>query len=343
MECYITPFENKPYDQRPYSTNDVCPWCKSTIRLFTLSGNSQYNIYISNGGGNYQSVFSTTDTSFGGRKRITVKNNLLDINGVVYTCDGRGYAVSNVTSFHLWGPFDNPIYTPITIYEVTVQKGDTIYAHLVPVRDESTGHPNFFDEVSGRVMNPELGPTWTSWNEFEIIDGVVIGGRMYPTVTIGNQVWLAENLDYKFDGCDIGAAGIPSTPAAWYYDNDEATYGVNGNRYGLLYNQYAVDYLNQHLSELGIPSGWHVPSSTEWQTLISQSGGVASLTIPMGGIYVPARSSFEDLGNYARQQTSTLYNAGNTYIAEIYSNNSATVQIGSLPTGRSLRLVKDAT
>ena len=174
-------------------------------------------------------------------------------------------------------------------------------------------------------------------------DFVEIGGRKYRTVKIGNQLWMAENLDYKFTGCDIGAAGIPSTPAAWYYDNDESTYGVNGNKYGLLYNQYAVDYLNQHLSELGIPSGWHVPSRTEWDTLISQSSGVASLTIPMSGIYVPARSSFEELGNYAHQQTSTLYNVGNTYLVEIYSNNSATVSVGSLPTGRSLRLVKDAT
>ena len=178
MECYITPFECKPYDQSPYSTNDICPWCTSTIRLFTLYGANQYNIQLHNGGDAYQSSISTTDTAFGGRKRITAKNNLLDINGVVYTCDARGYAVSNVTSLHLWGPFDNPIYTPITIYEVTVKKGDTIYAHLVPVRDESTGHPNFFDEVSGQVMTPQLGPTWTEWNEFEIIEGVEIGGRI---------------------------------------------------------------------------------------------------------------------------------------------------------------------
>ena len=31
---------------------------------------------------------------------------------------------------------------------------------------------------------------------------VLIGDRWYKTVTIGNQIWLAENLDYKF--CNIG-------------------------------------------------------------------------------------------------------------------------------------------
>ena len=47
---------------------------------------------------------------------------------------------------------------------------------------------------------------------------VVIGGRTYPTVQIGGQIWMAENLDLKVQGIDINPAGAPSTPAAWYYD-----------------------------------------------------------------------------------------------------------------------------
>jgi hypothetical protein len=45
---------------------------------------------------------------------------------------------------------------------------------------------------------------------------VKIGGRKYPVVKIGNQLWMAENLDWKFNGCDIAPAGSPSTPSAWY-------------------------------------------------------------------------------------------------------------------------------
>ena len=106
-------------------------------------------------------------------------------------------------------------------------------------------------------------------------DTVTIGGRAYKTVTIGNQVWLAENLDYKFDGCDIGPTGSPSTPAAWYYDNDEATYGIDGPyKSGLFYTWYAVKVLNDNRSEWC--PGWHVPSSSEWDALFTAIGGLST-------------------------------------------------------------------
>jgi uncharacterized protein (TIGR02145 family) len=106
---------------------------------------------------------------------------------------------------------------------------------------------------------------------------VVIGGRTYRTVTIGNQEWLAENLDYQFDyngsPLPINETGNPSTPAAWYYNNDDGTtYGIDGTyKCGLLYNQYAVCYLNEHTDTL-LPDGWHVPSGYEWSTMWAEIG-----------------------------------------------------------------------
>ena len=99
-----------------------------------------------------------------------------------------------------------------------------------------------------------------------------IGGRVYRTVTIGGATWLAENLDYKFSGVDIAPSDAPSTPAAWYYNNDEATYGIDGTRKcGLLYNWHAVKLLNDNRSEL-MP-GWHVPTDGEWTALSNAVGG----------------------------------------------------------------------
>ncbi len=100
-------------------------------------------------------------------------------------------------------------------------------------------------------------------------DFVVIGGRAYPVVKIGNQLWMAENLDWKFEGCGIGSS---STSTTWklgnYYNDDENTYGVNGNKYGLLYNYPAAIHINSIISE-----GWRVPSLNDITMLTTYLGG----------------------------------------------------------------------
>ena len=108
---------------------------------------------------------------------------------------------------------------------------------------------------------------------------VTIGSRSYKTVKMPDgKVWLAENLDWKFDGLTFrdGTAGneMDSSlePRAAYYNYDESTYGAEGNKYGLLYNWGAADYINDHGLELGLPEGWHVASPEEWQELFDSIG-----------------------------------------------------------------------
>lgn len=165
-------------------------------------------------------------------------------------------------------------------------------------------------------------------------DYVLIGDRLYHYVQIGDQLWIDENLDYKFayDGgtLPIGASGTPSTPAAWYYGNDEATYGVDGNKYGLLYNWYAAKYLEDNKSTL-LPEGWHVPSTTDWDTLETAVGGASTAVtvlksttgwtdgagtndygfngVPAGDYY----GSFRYLGSRAYFWTSVEKNGVNAY------------------------------
>lgn len=104
---------------------------------------------------------------------------------------------------------------------------------------------------------------------------VKIGGRRYPVTKIGNQLWMAENLDYKFDvngnQIPIGGSSAPTTPAAWYYNNNETDYGIDGTyKCGLLYNWYAAKYLDDNKTTL-LPNGWHVPTASEVNTLITAS------------------------------------------------------------------------
>jgi len=101
-----------------------------------------------------------------------------------------------------------------------------------------------------------------------------IVGNTYNIVTIGTQVWLAENLKTtKYNNRD-------SIPLITYTDPKYKYIGTCCNydnlpgykdSYGLLYNFYAVvDSRNL------CPSGWHVPTEDEWQTLIAFEGGVDS-------------------------------------------------------------------
>jgi len=83
-------------------------------------------------------------------------------------------------------------------------------------------------------------------------------GKVYRTVKIGNQVWMAENLN--FETKVRGIFGISRSEGSRGYNDPK-----NANKYGRLYNW---DTTNQ-----ACPPGWHLPSKEEWQTLVNFVGG----------------------------------------------------------------------
>lgn len=197
---------------------------------------------------------------------------------------------------------------------------------------------------------------------------VNIGGRDYRVVQIGNQLWMAENLDWKFNTLNFRDSlnnPLDSTTAiqAAYYNYDESTYGVNGNKYGLLYNWYAVDYLNQHLSDLGIPDGWHVPTRTELSTLVSTCdtdvatklksttgwNNSSNGTDYYGFSLVPAGLQVSSVdtntvGNVGFLSLSDEYSSGSAYYGYIdISSSTIEEQSNDKTYGLSVRLVKNLT
>jgi uncharacterized protein (TIGR02145 family) len=119
------------------------------------------------------------------------------------------------------------------------------------------------------VVKPQTKPTTQTDNKYGTVTDM--DGNVYKTVKIGNQVWMAENLKttrYN-DGTPIPYVSDNyewrnlTTGAYCYYKNDYSNNAI----YGKLYNWYAVN-----TGKLA-PKGWHVPTDTEWQTLVDYLGG----------------------------------------------------------------------
>jgi len=101
------------------------------------------------------------------------------------------------------------------------------------------------------------------------------GSNRYKTIKIGDQEWMAENLNNSRhrNGDKIPEA---KTGEEWVAYGGEGTgaycnFGNNVNNaatYGRLYNWYAVN------DPRGLaPQGWHTPTDAEWVTLTATLGG----------------------------------------------------------------------
>jgi len=99
-----------------------------------------------------------------------------------------------------------------------------------------------------------------------------IDNNRYPYITIGNQVWMTENLKttrYR-NGTPIPQITSNTewenlkTGARCAYNNDTTHVAI----YGRLYNWYAA------AGDPGLcPEGWHVPTEAEWKVLLNYLGG----------------------------------------------------------------------
>jgi uncharacterized protein (TIGR02145 family) len=107
-------------------------------------------------------------------------------------------------------------------------------------------------------------------------------GSVYQTVTIGKQVWMAENLRYlpQVNDSRTGSQSVP-----YFY-----VYGYNGTSvesaerskyysvYGVLYNWPAAMAGSPGINSnpVGVqgvcPDGWHLPSDAEWTELMNYLG-----------------------------------------------------------------------
>lgn len=189
-----------------------------------------------------------------------------------------------------------------------------------------------------------------------------IDGNSYKFVVIGTQTWMSENLKSTKlnDGTPIASvtdnnAWSNTGDAAYcWYNNDSD----NRNKFGALYNFHAVN------SGKLCPSGWHVPSDSEWMTLENQLGGNASAGGKMkesgttywnepnigatnssnfnargGGVRL-VNGSFSELKNYGLWWTSSTGGGGSWFKSLNSQSANLNTQSYSAKNGLSVRCIK---
>jgi len=155
-------------------------------------------------------------------------------------------------------------------------------------------------------------------------------GKTYKTVKIGEQTWMAENLNYT------------TSSGSWCYDNKN----TNCDKYGRLYDWETARII--------CPQGWHLPSKGEFETLLNNlggsgsnaynaliSGGSSKFNALFGGWRLSSLnfSSIEEFVDLWSSSTNNAKNALSLHLNISYPNTNFTTVGNEL--GVSVRCLKD--
>ena len=148
-------------------------------------------------------------------------------------------------------------------------------------------------------------------------------GRIYKTVKIGSQVWMAENLNY---------ADSVKTPSllkrSWCYNNKAENCAVAGRLYiwaaaidsvALYDDGNGVNcgdglYCRLPAKIQGVcPDGWHLPTHAEWKTLFTKVGGADT-----AGKILKSQTGWYNNGNGTDSVGFSALPAGELYSGNFY-------------------------
>ncbi len=160
-----------------------------------------------------------------------------------------------------------------------------------------------------------------------LIANFICSTAQVKTVKVGNQIWMAENLDVNVEG-------------SYIYNGNAA----HGEKFGRLYTWEAANK--------ACPSGWHLPTDDEWTKLIDALGGedVAGKQLKIDGTsgfniqlagYADGHS-FWFLNTYGGYWSSTNYDEKHAwYYYFTNKDNSVTKTYFSKNYGFSVRCIKN--
>lgn len=163
------------------------------------------------------------------------------------------------------------------------KNGNEFYpvTHQGAIRDDSGNPiaiPEVLNDLNDVAITSVIGNTQTYFeNAVQDYDG-----NWYDAVILGDQVWMAENLrtTHYADGTAI---------ATYYVPNNDIS---NLENYGLLYNWSTImnGASSSNTNPSGIqgiaPNGWHIPSQTEWQQMLTWVGQQSEYTSNNNSTYI---------------------------------------------------------
>ena len=192
-------------------------------------------------------------------------------------------------------------------------------------------------------------------------DQIYYSYQIYNTVDINGQIWLKENLNVGTkiisDASHTGQQQTNNSIIEKYcYNNDES----NCDTYGGLYEwAEAMQYVTTEGTQGICPSGWHIPTYEEMETLETyvndqatklidenaKSGYTYTNETGFSALFVGQRyytiGSFNHLGNATYFWSSKENGSNANYIYLDYTNSPVYVSNNDKTYGFSIRCLKD--
>jgi uncharacterized protein (TIGR02145 family) len=265
----------------------------------------------------------------------------------------------------LWRHFDAP---PSVLYDVYLDLKNPPSIKVSSNQQESywgmvflgQGTTYYWRIVAKAPNDTIYGPTWRFTTLFLTcldIPSIIYEGKTYNTIQIGHQCWLRENLDVgtMIKGNDEQRNN--SIIEKYCYNNSIE----NCDKYGGLYQwNEAMQYSTTEGAQGICPTGWHIPTYSEFQTLSTAVGsngnalkligvgtdsGVGTNTSGFSGLLAGALHAsgfFTHLRYTTTFWSSVDYDSVNgNYMGMVCNNDSIYLSYNYKKSGYSIRCIKD--
>ena len=200
-------------------------------------------------------------------------------------------------------------------------------------------------------------------------------GLVYKTVKIGEQTWMAQNLNYAYTEMRYVDIGHYCDSTSWCYDNKFENCTMKGRLYtwwaaidsaklgrdGSIASNGGIYFLPDTVYGV-CPIDWHLPTRKEWLTLFDEVGGQENAGLNLrsqtgwgdsgagtdvyGFSALPAGFSQADCcfnwyDDYAHFWTATDVKGAYAYYVNLYVGDDVYIRDNSKQGGRSVRCMKN--